>query len=177
MTLRQTLGGKTWAFEDLRQLMAKATPLRSGDVLAGLAAETAEEGVAARMLLADQPLRRFLAEPLVSYEADEVTRLICDTHDAAAFAPIASLTVGEFRDFLLAETTDGEVLAGTDEQSNLNTVVANHHIWFDQNLAVVPPTNPVPAGIPEPATWAMMIGGLGAVGMTLRRRRTSASHA
>src|SRR5579872_1968520 len=101
MPLRQTIGSTTWTFDDLKDLMAKATPLRSGDVLAGVAAGSAEEAVAARMLLADQPLSRFLAEPLVPYDADEVTRLICDGHDAAAFAPIASLTVGDFREFLL----------------------------------------------------------------------------
>jgi ethanolamine ammonia-lyase large subunit len=111
MPLRQPIGSTTWVFDDLKQLMAKATPLRSGDVLAGLAASSAEEAVAARMLLADQPLARFLAEPLVPYEADEVTRLICDSHDGAAFAPIASLTVGEFREFLLGEAANTAVLA------------------------------------------------------------------
>lgn len=79
MALRQTLGSTRFAFEDLRQLMAKASPRRSGDVLAGVAAGSAEEAAAARMLLGDQPLARFLAEPLIPYETDEVTRLICDT--------------------------------------------------------------------------------------------------
>jgi ethanolamine ammonia-lyase large subunit len=111
MTFRQPVGRTTWAFEDLKDLMAKATPLRSGDVLAGVAAGCAEQAVAARMRLADEPLASFLAHPLIAYEADEVTRLICDSHDAAAFAPIASLTVGAFRDYLLAETTTPEVLA------------------------------------------------------------------
>ncbi|HXQ15648.1 MAG TPA: ethanolamine ammonia-lyase subunit EutB [Caulobacteraceae bacterium] len=111
MPLRQSIGSTTWVFDDLKQLMAKATPPRSGDVLAGVAASCAEEAVAARMLLADQPLARFLAEPLVPYEADEVTRLICDGHGAVAFAPIASLTVGEFREFLLSETATPAVLS------------------------------------------------------------------
>ena len=111
MPLRQSIGSTTWVFEDLKDLMAKATPLRSGDLLAGVAAGSAEEAVAARMLLADQPLRRFLAEPLVPYETDEVTRLICDRHDAAAFAPVASLTVGEFREFLLGDAASTAVLA------------------------------------------------------------------
>jgi len=110
MSLRQTIGSTTWVFDDLKDLMAKATPPRSGDVLAGVAAESAEQAVAARMLLADQPLTRFLAEPLVPYETDEVTRLICDGHDAAALAPIASLTVGEFREFLLGESANSAVL-------------------------------------------------------------------
>jgi ethanolamine ammonia-lyase large subunit len=111
MPYRQSIGATTWAFDDLKDLMAKATPPRSGDVLAGVAAGSAEEMVAARMRLADEPLATFLAEPLVPYETDEVTRLICDTHDGAAFAPIAALTVGEFRDFLLAETTTTAGLA------------------------------------------------------------------
>ncbi len=88
MTFRQTIGQRTHLFRDLKDLMAKATPLRSGDQLAGIAATSAEEMVAARMVLADQPLKLFLAEPLVPYETDEVTRLILDRHDAAAFAPL-----------------------------------------------------------------------------------------
>ena len=92
----------------LRELLAKASPARSGDELAGIAAATAEERVRAQMALADVPLKRFLAEPIVPYETDEVTRLICDSHDAAGFAPVAHLTVGEFRDWLLGDqaTTD-----------------------------------------------------------------------
>lgn len=90
----------------LKELMAKATPLRSGDVLAGVAAETQEERVRARMELADVPLRRFLDEPLIPYEDDEVTRLICDSHDAEAHRPIASLTVGEFRNWLMEADTE-----------------------------------------------------------------------
>jgi ethanolamine ammonia-lyase large subunit len=93
---------------NLRELMAKASPARSGDGLAGLAAASAEERVRAQMKLADVPLCAFLREPLIPYESDEVTRLICDSHDGAAFAPVAHLTVGEFRDWLLSEqaTTD-----------------------------------------------------------------------
>jgi ethanolamine ammonia-lyase large subunit len=102
MGFAQTVGGTRYTFPDLRSLLARATPLRSGDVLAGLAAETAAERVAAQRALADLPLRHFLDEAVVPYEADEVTRLILDGHDAAAFAPIAHLTVGGFRDVLLA---------------------------------------------------------------------------
>ena len=98
------------AAPDLRTLMAKASPLRSGDQLAGLAAQSAEENIIAKIALADQPLARFLAEPLIPYEADDVTRLILDTHDAAAFAAIAHLTVGGFRDWLLSDAADGETL-------------------------------------------------------------------
>jgi len=88
---------------NLRELLAKASPLRSGDELAGVAAANAEQRARAQMALADVPLKAFLAEPLIPYEEDDVTRLICDSHDAAAFSPVAHLTVGEFRDWLLSE--------------------------------------------------------------------------
>ncbi|MDB5930783.1 MAG: eutB, partial [Polaromonas sp.] len=88
MSFRTTIGQRVYRFGSLRELMAKATPLRSGDSLAGLAAGTAEERIAARWLLADLPLAHFLNEALVPYESDEVTRLIIDSHDAAAFAPV-----------------------------------------------------------------------------------------
>ena len=89
---RHILDGHRWQFRDLRDVMAKATPARSGDVLAGLAAGSAVERMAARMCLAAVPLRRFLDEALVPYEEDEVTRLIIDGHDPGAFAPIAMST-------------------------------------------------------------------------------------
>jgi ethanolamine ammonia-lyase large subunit len=111
MGYAHAIGGETFRFADLRELLAKATPLRSGDVLAGIAAASAKERMAARLALADLPLARFLDEAIVPYEEDEVTRLIVDGHDAAAFAAIAHLTVGAFRDWLLAETTTSEVLA------------------------------------------------------------------
>ncbi|HEX5319381.1 MAG TPA: ethanolamine ammonia-lyase subunit EutB [Stellaceae bacterium] len=104
-----TVAGTRYNFPDLKTLLARATPLRSGDVLAGIAAADATERVAAQLALADLPLARFLAEAVVPYESDEVTRLIADSHDPAAFAPVASLTVGEFRDWLLS---DGADLAG-----------------------------------------------------------------
>jgi ethanolamine ammonia-lyase large subunit len=106
MTYAHTLAGTRHVFDDLRTLLARATPFRSGDVLAGLAASSAAERVAAQMALADLPLATLLAEPVVPYETDEVTRLIADGHDAAAFAPVASLTVGAFREFLLAAEPD-----------------------------------------------------------------------
>ncbi|MEO8027379.1 MAG: ethanolamine ammonia-lyase subunit EutB [Bryobacteraceae bacterium] len=95
---------------DLRTLLAKATPARSGDALAGLAAASEEERVRAQMALADVPLRRFLAEAVVPYETDDVTRLIMDTHNAEAFEPVASLTVGEFREWLLGDEADTAAL-------------------------------------------------------------------
>ncbi|MBP0481788.1 ethanolamine ammonia-lyase subunit EutB [Sagittula salina] len=98
-----TLGGEVFRFDGLARLMAAATPERSGDQLAGIAAGSAVERVAAQVALAEVPLRAFLDEPLVPYEADEVTRMILDTHDVAAFAPVAGMTVGGFRDWLLSE--------------------------------------------------------------------------
>ena len=101
MAYRHVVGPRTHVFADLGVLMAKATPVRSGDRLAGIAAESAEEGAAARCCLAEVPLKDILARPLIPYEEDDVTRLILDTHDAPAFAEIAHLTVGDFREFLL----------------------------------------------------------------------------
>ena len=103
MAYRHATGQHSWVFGDLKDLMAKATPRRSGDMLAGIAAGSAEESVAARMALAEVPLRDFLLKPLVPYETDEVTRLIIDSHDDAAFRPVAHLTVGDFRNWLLSD--------------------------------------------------------------------------
>src|SRR4051812_34693048 len=105
-----TLRGTRYAFADLREVMAKATPLRSGDQLAGLAARDDRERVAAQSVLADLPLTRFLGEPLIPYESDEVTRLIVDEHDVAAFEPVRDLTVGQFREWLLRYETTRDVL-------------------------------------------------------------------
>jgi ethanolamine ammonia-lyase large subunit len=111
MSFHHAIGSTRYHFRDLRELLAKATPLRSGDVLAGLAAESAEERVAAQFALADLPLAHFLSDQVVPYEDDEVTRLIVDTHDAAAFAPVRSFTVGELRDWLLSDEATSEQLA------------------------------------------------------------------
>jgi len=105
------LGTHRHRFADLKGLLAAASPARSGDELAGLAAESAEQRVAARMILADLPLATFLEQAVVPYEDDEVTRLIIDTHDAGAFAPLASQTVGEFREWLLDARTQGSAIA------------------------------------------------------------------
>jgi ethanolamine ammonia-lyase large subunit len=106
-----TIGSRRYAFADLKTLLAKASPARSGDQLAGVAADTGEERVAAQYALADLPLATFLSETIVTYEDDEVTRLIIDSHDRTAFAPIAHLTVGGFRDWLLADETTTLVLS------------------------------------------------------------------
>ena len=105
MPYRHTVGPRTHVFADLATLMAKATPVRSGDCLAGIAAESAEENMAARWCLAEVPLKEILARPLIPYEEDDVTRLILDDHDEAAFAEIAALTVGDFREFLLTASS------------------------------------------------------------------------
>ncbi|MGE0563986.1 MAG: ethanolamine ammonia-lyase subunit EutB [Pseudolabrys sp.] len=105
-----TLGTSRYTFHDLKTVLAKASPLRSGDQLAGLAAATGEERVAAQYALADLPLTTFLNDAIVPYETDEVTRLIIDSHDAAAFAPIRHLTVGGFRDWLLSDEADTAAL-------------------------------------------------------------------
>jgi ethanolamine ammonia-lyase large subunit len=105
------IGHTRHVFADLRTLLARATPLRSGDALAGVAAESAEQRVAAQRALADLPLRHFLSEAVIPYETDAVTRLIIDRHDAAAFAPVAHLTVGGFRDWLLSAAATPAALA------------------------------------------------------------------
>jgi ethanolamine ammonia-lyase large subunit len=111
MGFAHNVGGTRHVFADLRTLLARATPPRSGDALAGVAATSAAERVAAQRALADLPLRHFLTEAVIPYEADEVTRLIMDRHDAAAFAPIAHLTVGGFRDWLLGQADSAALAA------------------------------------------------------------------
>jgi ethanolamine ammonia-lyase large subunit len=102
MAYSQRVGTTTYTFPSLKVMLAKASPPRAGDRLAGIAAATAEENVAAKLALADVPLKAVLAEPLIPYEDDEVTRLILDGHDARAFDAIAHMTVGDFRDHLLS---------------------------------------------------------------------------
>jgi ethanolamine ammonia-lyase large subunit len=137
VTYRQSTGRQTWVFEDLKTLLAKASPPRSGDRLAGLAAETGEERVAARMALADLPLRVFLNEALVPYETDEVTRLIVDGHDEAAFAAVTSLTVGEFRDHLLSEQSTPESLSALAPGVTPEMAAAVSKLMRNQDLIAV----------------------------------------
>lgn len=111
MAYTHSIGISTHRFVDLKTLLAKASPARSGDYLAGVAAASEEERMAARMALAEVPLRRFLEEPLIPYERDEVTRLILDRHNVDAFKLIEHLTVGEFRDWLLSSNTTSATLA------------------------------------------------------------------
>lgn len=135
MTYSHTLNGTRHVFADLRALLARATPFRSGDALAGIAADSAAERVAAQMALADLPLREVLSHPVVPYETDEVTRLILDTHDAAAFAPIASMTVGAFRDLLL--TADEATLTALRPGLTPEIVAAVSKIMKLQDLIAV----------------------------------------
>ncbi|RNL66345.1 ethanolamine ammonia-lyase subunit EutB [Zhongshania marina] len=110
MPFSVNLGHQHYAFTDLKTLLAKATPARSGDVLAGIAASSNEERVAAQYALADVPLSHFLNDLVIPYEDDEVTRLIVDSHNALAFAPVSHLSVGEFRDYLLSDAATTESL-------------------------------------------------------------------
>lgn len=132
-----TLGKTQHRFHSLADLMAKATPKRSGDELAGVGASSAEERVAAQILLAEVPLRRFLEDLLVPYEKDEVTRLIIDTHDAQAFAPVSGLTVGEFRNWLLRYETDAPILAALAPGLTPEMVAAVSKIMGNQDLVLV----------------------------------------
>ena len=131
------LAGKSHHFADLRTLMAKATPLRSGDMLAGLAAESAEERVAAQYVLADLPLAHFLEDLLVPYEEDEVSRSIADRHDKQAFNVVAGLSVGEFRDWLLRYETDAAALAALAPGLTPEMVAAVSKIMANQDLILV----------------------------------------
>ncbi|RRH72386.1 ethanolamine ammonia-lyase subunit EutB [Falsigemmobacter faecalis] len=131
------LGGHRHAFPDLADLMAKATPRRSGDELAGVAARDAEERVAAQIRLADLPLKTFLTEALIPYERDEITRLIMDSHDTAAFAPVSSLTVGGLRDWLLSDLASPQALAALSPGLTPEMVAATAKICRNQDLILI----------------------------------------
>ncbi|MCW8376953.1 ethanolamine ammonia-lyase subunit EutB [Streptomyces justiciae] len=129
------LGGERHRFDSLARLLAAASPERSGDRLAGLAAASARQRVAARWALAEVPLTTFLTEPLIPYESDDVTRLILDTHDAVAFAPVAGLTVGEFREWLLA--ADGPALTAVAPGLTPEMVAAVSKLMGNADLVAV----------------------------------------
>ncbi|MDX7950962.1 ethanolamine ammonia-lyase subunit EutB [Lichenihabitans sp. Uapishka_5] len=137
MGYTQTAGGTLWRFDDLKCLMAKASPERSGDSLAGIAAASGEERAVARLCLANVPLRSFLTETFIPYEADEVTRLILDGHDASAFHPIAHLTVGEFRDWLLSDAATPHALQNLAPGLTPEMVAAVSKIMRNQDLIAV----------------------------------------
>lgn len=137
MGFQHTVDSVTYRFADLATLLARASPLRSGDCLAGLAAATAVERMAARLCLADLPLRDLVANPVIPYETDEVTRLICDRHDAARFAPLAHLTVGGFRDWLLDTRTDETALAAIAPAVTPELAAAVSKLMRNQDLVLV----------------------------------------
>jgi ethanolamine ammonia-lyase large subunit len=137
MLYRTTLHGQTFLFDDLRHVMAAASPARSGDYLAGIGAATAQQRMAARHVLADTPLRQFLTEALVPYESDNITRLIIDSHDAAAFAPVAHLTVGDFRNWLLSAQASTEVLSALAPGLTPEMVAAVSKLMRNQDLIAV----------------------------------------
>ena len=137
MSYRHTIGLRTYTFADLKTLLARASPLRSGDVLAGVAAATYEEWVAAQFALADVPLHNFLHEALVPYEQDEITRLILDTHHAAAFAGISHFTVGQLRDWLVSEAADTATLQDLAPGLTPEMVAAVSKLMRNQELIAV----------------------------------------
>ena len=137
MAYRASLGGQVYQFDSLADLLAKATPARSGDQLAGIAADSAQQRMAAREALADLPLATFLQQAVVPYEQDDITRLIIDGHDAAAFLPVAHLTVGGFRDWLLSDAATPAVLAALAPGLTPEMVAAVSKISRNQDLILV----------------------------------------
>jgi ethanolamine ammonia-lyase large subunit len=137
MVYRHTIDATSYVFESLRDLLAKATPPRSGDRLAGVAADSAEEMIAARIALSDVPLKQFLHEAVIPYEDDEVTRLVIDTHDASAFAAVSSLTVGAFRDWLLSDAATTEALKNLSPAVTPEMAAAVSKLMRNQDLILV----------------------------------------
>jgi ethanolamine ammonia-lyase large subunit len=137
MAYRHVIGNTAYVFDDLRDLLAKASPPRSGDRLAGIAAGSAEQMVAARIALADVPLKQFLHETVIPYETDEVTRLIVDSHDAEAFTAVSSLTVGSFRDWLLSGKASREVLKRVSRGITPEMAAAVSKLMRNQDLILV----------------------------------------
>lgn len=136
-TYHTTVGSRSYRFVGLAELMAKATPPRAGDRLAGVIASSAEERVVAQMMLADLPLKTFLEDLLVPYETDEITRLIVDTHDAEAFGPIAHLTVGDFRNWLVSDLATPEILTNVRAGITPEMAAAVSKIMRNQDLILV----------------------------------------
>ena len=137
MVYRHTVDATSYVFDGLRDLLAKATPPRSGDRLAGVAADSAAQMIAARIALADVPLQQFLQEAVIPYEDDEVTRLIVDSHDVAAFASVASLTVGGLRDWLLSDAADTEALRKLSRGITPEMAAAVSKLMRNQDLILV----------------------------------------
>jgi ethanolamine ammonia-lyase large subunit len=132
-----TINGSGYRFADLKTLLAKASPARSGDYLAGIGAASAVERMAARLCLAEVTLAEIVNKPLIPYELDEVTRLICDRHAVSAFAEIAHLTVGDFRNWLLLESTDEATLARIAPAVTPEIAAAVSKLMRNQDLILV----------------------------------------
>lgn len=111
MNLSTTIRGERFVFDDLRDLFARANEPKAGDQLAGIAAQSMRERAAARRVLADLSLREIVDHPVIDPTQDEVSRLIVESHDREAFAAIADFSVGQFREWLLDDSTDGEAIA------------------------------------------------------------------
>ena len=137
MHYRTVIASQVFNFRDLKQVMGFASPARSGDYLAGLGAATAQQRMAARHVLAETPLKQFLTEALIPYEDDNITRLIIDGHDAAAFAPVAHLTVGDFRNWLLSDQADAAGLSALAPGLTPEMVAAVSKLMRNQDLIAV----------------------------------------
>jgi len=137
MHYRTTIQSQVFAFEDLKQVMAAASPARSGDYLAEIGAATSQQRMAARHVLADTPLKQFLTEALVPYEDDNITRLIIDSHDTTAFFPVAHLTVGDFRNWLLSENATTDALTALAPGLTPEMVAAVSKLMRNQDLIAV----------------------------------------
>ena len=137
MRYRTTIAGQVFAFDDLKQVMAVASPARSGDYLAEIGAATSQQRMAARHVLADTPLKQFLTEALIPYESDNITRLIIDSHDTAAFAPVSHLTVGDFRNWLLSAQATTAALTALAPGLTPEMVAAVSKLMRNQDLIAV----------------------------------------
>lgn len=137
MAYKYVLRGNTYTFQDLKAVLAKASPQRSGDALAGIAAEDTKERIAAQYCLSEIPLKTFLEDLVIPYENDEVTRLIIDSHDPKAFQSISGLTVGEFRDYLLSYQANGDTLKNLSPGLTPEMLAAVSKIMRNQDLIAV----------------------------------------
>lgn len=136
MRFRTSTGQSSFTFSSLKELLAKASPDRSGDHLAGLAAQSREERVAAQIALSDVPLDHFLREEIIPYDDDEITRAIADTHDKTAFSPVSSFTVGDLRNWILSDTTSGSDLRNVSPGLTPEMVAAVSKIMRNQDLVI-----------------------------------------
>lgn len=137
MPYKYTIDQKVYSFPDLKSVLAKASPFRTGDVLAGLAARSNMERIAAQCALSEIPLKDFLNEATIPYEKDEVTRLIVDTHDSGAFQEISSFTVGDLRDWLLTHEVDSKKLRSISKGLTPEMVAAVSKLMRNQDLIAV----------------------------------------